>query len=214
MDPPAILAEGQWHTAPVPVIEHDGRLWRAIEDAHGSLKWGERYRALMMSAPFESDLLDPASWTFSNPLPRDSAWLDGTISRLGLRAMPSPIRPAISLDMLRVDIPDVPEKAAIVRVTNDGDTATFDHENDFIDLPGGSKKFTIRKDPAGWWILVAGQHHSRSFCSGRPSCGDSQHTRPGVFQGPPRLGDPQHSSPSSGCRKTRFPVCGLAVRGK
>src|SRR5690606_12280081 len=59
---PAILAEGQWHTAPMPVIDHRGRLWRAIEDAEGGDQWGERYRARVMSAPIDSDLLDPQSW--------------------------------------------------------------------------------------------------------------------------------------------------------
>lgn len=58
--------------------------------------------------------------------------------------------------MLRVDFRDVPEKAAIVRVSADGRTATFDPERDFIDFPGGCKKFVIRPDPKDgrYWTIA------------------------------------------------------------
>jgi hypothetical protein len=72
-----LLAEGLYHTAPVPVVEHAGRLWRAVEDASNGPKWGERYSALMMSAPVDANLLDAASWTRSNMLTRDANWLGG-----------------------------------------------------------------------------------------------------------------------------------------
>ena len=152
---PAVLAEGQWHTAPVPVIEHAGRIWRAIEDAHTSQKWGERYRAVMMSAPAGADLMDPASWTFSNPLARDPAWLNGEFAAwLEGNAVVAPGGEIVNL--LRVDNRSLPEKAAVVRVSKDGKTATFDPASDFIDLPGGAKKFTIRPDPegGGYWTLA------------------------------------------------------------
>src|SRR5690606_14640829 len=35
-----LTPEGEYHTAPMPVIVHDGRLWRAMEDASGGDKWG------------------------------------------------------------------------------------------------------------------------------------------------------------------------------
>ena len=154
--PPAIIADGQWHTAPVPVIEHDGRVWRAIEDAHTSQKWGERYRARMMSAPSGSDLLDPKSWTISNALARDTAWLGGDFAAwLEGNAVADPDGKIV--DVLRVDSPKHPEKAAIVRISKDGATATFDPQKDIIDFPGGAKKFTILKDPAGpgYWSLAS-----------------------------------------------------------
>ncbi len=166
---PAILAEGQWHTAPMPVIEHRGRLWRAIEDAEGGDKWGERYRARVMSAPADADLLDPQSWTFTNPLSRDPSWLGGDF-RAWLEGNAVADPSGDILNILRVDNSSLPEKAAIVHISADGATATFDPENDFIELPGGAKKFTIRKDPAGpgYWTLatlVPGRHAD----AGRPA---------------------------------------------
>ncbi|WP_205760858.1 sialidase family protein [Luteolibacter luteus] len=166
-----VLAEGQWHTAPMPVIEHDGRLWRAIEDAEGGTKWGERYRARMMSAPVDADLLDSKSWTFSNPLPRDPSWLEGDFRAwLEGNAVAGP--DGGMLDVLRVDNSKVPEKAALVRISKDGSTASFDPSEGFIDFPGGAKKFTIRKDPQGdgYWSLatiIPERHADASL--GRPS---------------------------------------------
>jgi iduronate 2-sulfatase len=165
--PPVTIAEGQFHSAPMPVVEHDGRLWRAMEDAHTSNKWGERYRARMMSAPAGSDLLDPRSWTLSNAIARQTEWLpDGFSAWLEGNAVADPGGNLVNI--LRVDHSKLPEKAAIVRISKDGKTATFDPEKGIVDFPGGSKKFTIRKDPAGpgYWSLAsivperhAGQSH-------------------------------------------------------
>jgi iduronate 2-sulfatase len=152
---PIIIAEGQFHSAPMPVIEHDGRIWRAMEDAHTSNNWGERYRALMLSARADADLLDPASWTLSNAIARETQWLpDGFRAWLEGNAVADPNGNLVNI--LRVDNTTVPEKAAIVRISKDGKTATFNPEKDIIDFPGGSKKFTIRKDPAGpgYWTLA------------------------------------------------------------
>lgn len=153
---PSVLAEGAWHTAPVPVIEHDGRLWRAIEDAEGGTKWGERYRARMMSAPAQADLLDPESWTFSNPLARDPSWIGGDFAAW-LEGNAVAASDGSMLNILRVDQSHLPEKAAIIRISENGNTATFDPATGFIDFPGGGKKFTIRKDPAGkgYWTLAS-----------------------------------------------------------
>jgi hypothetical protein len=159
---PSTLAGGQWHTAPMPVIEHVGRLWRAIEDAEGGTKWGERYRARMMSAPAGADLLDPESWTFSNPLARDASWLGGDFAAWLEGNAVADSQGGI-VNLLRVDTSRVPEKAAVVRISKDGTTATFDPARDFTDFPGGAKKFTIRQDPrgGGYWSLasiVPGRH--------------------------------------------------------
>ncbi len=150
-----LIATGAWHTAPVPVVVHDGRLWRAVEDADGGFLWGARYRARMLSAPVKADLLKADSWTISNPLARNPTWLGHDFAAwLEGNAVIDPS--GNILDILRVDNSRFPEKAAIVRMTPDGKTATFDPEKDFIDFPGGAKKFTIRKDPegGGYWSLA------------------------------------------------------------
>lgn len=153
---PTPIANGEWHTAPMPVIEHDGRLWRAVEDAMNGNKWGERYRARMASVPADADLLDASRWTISNPLPRDPAWLDGKFTAwLEGNAVAAP--DDRMLDILRVDLPGGMEKAALVEVSPDGKTSSFDPQTGFVDFPGGTKKFTIRKDPVGpgYWALAS-----------------------------------------------------------
>lgn len=152
----SVLAEGQWHTAPVPVVEHRGRIWRAIEDAHTSDKWGERYRALVMSAPAGADLLDPASWSFTSPLARGAGWLGGDCAAW-LEGNAVVLPDGGVGNVLRVDTARAPEKAAILRVSADGKSVHFDPAADFVDLPGGAKKFTIRADPAGpgYWTIAS-----------------------------------------------------------
>lgn len=152
---PSVIADGQWHTAPVPVIEHDGRIWRAFEDAHTSTKWGERYRARMISAPTGSDLLDAKNWTISNPLARDTSWLDGRFAAwLEGNAVATPEGKMINF--LRVAVPNFPDVAAIVEVSADGKTVSFDPATGFVPFSGGSTKFQIRKDPKGpgYWALA------------------------------------------------------------
>lgn len=150
-----LTPQGQYHTAPMPMVEHDGRLWRAFEDAMGGLLWGMRYRAGMLSVPADADLLNATNWTFSNFIPRDSNWLNGDF-RAWLEGNAVVSRDGRIVNVLRVDTPACPEKAAIVNISADGKTATFDPAIGFIDFPGGAKKFTIRHDPRSdlYWSLA------------------------------------------------------------
>ncbi len=156
-----LLRAGENHTAPVPVVVHNGRVWRAIEDASGGDKWGARYRAMMMSAPVEADLLQASNWTFSNYIARDPAWLNGKFNAwLEGNAVISPEGKVVNI--LRVDYNPEGGKGAIVRVSDDGKVATFDPAHDFIDFPGGATKFTIRHDPKSklYWSL---SNHTPEF---------------------------------------------------
>ncbi len=150
-----LLTDGHFHCAPVPVVEHNGRLWRAMEDILPTKRWGRDFRAFMMSAPADADLLRAESWTSTNRLPRDPAWLGGQFNGW-LEGNAVVTREGQVLDILRVDTPGYPEKAALVTVSPDGRTAAFDPESGFIDFPGGAKKFTIRYDPASdlYWTLA------------------------------------------------------------
>ena len=65
-DPSFLSADPNYHTAPVPVVEKDGRLWRAME-YHPPGPWGF-FEALMLSAPVKADLMDPKSWTMTGRL--------------------------------------------------------------------------------------------------------------------------------------------------
>lgn len=151
-----LRGDGKYHCAPVPVVIHQGRLWRGMEDAMGPGGWGSHFRAFMMSAPVDADLLDAASWTSSNALPRDPQWLGGKFG--GWLEGNAVVTPEGNLvDILRVDVPAVPEKAATISVSADGKTASFDPATGFVDMPGAAKKFTIRFDQEShsYWTLAS-----------------------------------------------------------
>jgi len=152
-----LLLKGMYHCAPMPMLIHNGRIWRAMETAHGPiLQWGKRYGAMMMSAPVDADLLKASSWTTSNSLLYDSTYLDGNFTGwLEGNAVATPDGEVVNI--LRVDDKTtLEEKAAIVRISADGETATFDPATGFVPFPGGSKKFTIRYDSTSkrYWTLA------------------------------------------------------------
>ncbi len=145
-----LLVGNRFHCAPVPVIIHNGRIWRAYEDNVG--EWGTGFRAFMMSASIDSDLLKADSWTVSNRIPWEdwepySGFLEGN-------AVVTPTGEIV--DILRVHEPKLGGKAAMIQVSTDGKMLTFDPEKGFIDFPGGCKKFTIRFDPSSkhYWSLT------------------------------------------------------------
>jgi hypothetical protein len=118
-------------------------------------RWGLPFRALMMSAPVESDLLRAESWTSTNRLAGDDTWLNGAFNGwLEGNAVVTPGGQIV--DILRVDCP-TGGVAAIVNVAEDGRTATFDPTEGFVQFPGGAKKFTIRHDPQTrrYWSLTS-----------------------------------------------------------
>jgi arylsulfatase A-like enzyme len=149
-----LLADGKYHCAPVPVVTHAGRLWRAMEQVLGPGGWGKQFHAFVMSAPVDADLLKAESWTFSNRLGRNPQWLGGKFGGW-LEGNVVVSHQGQLVNILRVDYPDDEEKAAIVEISPDGAAATFDPQTGFIDFPGGCKKFTIRPDPrgGGYWSL-------------------------------------------------------------
>ncbi len=149
-----LLRRGEYHTAPMPMVEHQGRLWRAIEEAGGGTKWGIRYRAMLMSAPLEADLLDASAWEFTPYLAGDTAWLEGQFG--GWLEGNAVVDPAGRLvNVMRVE---VPQGGVAARLTYRGSDLPldFDPERDFFSMPGGAKKFTIRFDPVSkrYWSLV------------------------------------------------------------
>jgi len=147
-----LIAEGRYHCAPVPIVIHNGRLWRAMEDAPS----GREFRAFMMSASVEADLLDADNWSFTNKLPYSEEWREGFGGWLEGNAVVTPAGELVNV--LRCHFArGMHSTAAIVNVSTDGKTASFNPEQDFIVLPGGtSKKFTIRYDQESnkYWSLV------------------------------------------------------------
>lgn len=142
-----LLLKGEYHTAPMPVVIHNGRIWRAIENAKSDIKkWGIRYSAMVISAPVDADLMDASSWTATNHLPYDSTYLDGNFGGwIEGNALVTPQGKMV--DFLRVATKEKGrDLAAIVNISDDGSKASFDPSSGFMDFVGGSRKFTIRYD--------------------------------------------------------------------
>jgi hypothetical protein len=151
-----LRADGEYHCAPMPVIEHAGRLWRAMEHREPPIAWGINYRAGMLSVPVDADLLNAANWTCCNFLPSDRAWNGGDMGAwLEGNAVVTPAGELV--DVLRVQTRSPDEKAAIVHISPDGKTASFDPATGFVKFPGGAKKFAIRYDPQTrrYWSLAS-----------------------------------------------------------
>lgn len=144
---------GQYHTGPMPILVHRGRIWRAVEDASSGTTWGVRYNPLLMSAPSGSDLLDRDNWTFSTMSVQSPAWLGG---RFGgwLEGNAVALPDGRVGNLLRVEYPPG-GKAALTILSPNGHDLEFSPESGFIDLPGASTKFAVRQDPVagGYWTL-------------------------------------------------------------
>ena len=140
--PTRLTEDGMYSTAPVPMVEHQGRLWRAME-LHPPGKWGG-FLTFLISAPVGADLMNAKSWTMTPKLdfPAEAkegvCWLEGN-------AVAGP--DGRMMDVLRVD--NI-EKAALVRL--EGGRLVW---KEMVAFPGGAKKFTIRWDRKSkrYWTL-------------------------------------------------------------
>jgi len=149
-----LLAESGYHSAPVPVVLHRGRIWRGMEDTKAGRGWPRHFRAFTMSAAEDADLLDASSWACSARIASSDTWLDSEFEGwLEGNAVVTPDGEVVNI--LRAHT-YVGGAAAVVRLNADGETSTFEPTTGFIDFPGGAKKFTIRFDPLSsrYWSLV------------------------------------------------------------
>lgn len=147
-----LLRLGYYHCAPVPVINHKGKLWRAFENMGTPGGWGP-FSAFMTSIPENANLLKASNWTFSNEITYQSSFRSGTSAWLEGNVVVGP--DGGIKDVLRVAYsPD--DLGAICSVSADGTTFSFNPLIDFINLPGACKKFTIRYDEVSkkYWALV------------------------------------------------------------
>ena len=148
-----------YHCGPMPILCKGGRLYRAVEDCD-PCHWGRGFKSAVISAPEDADLLDAASWTMSNKLAFDPAWVPaawGALVNPGWLEGNLVETPAGEIwNILRFHAEPLANKAAVVRVHDEGRRVTFDPAADFIDFPGGMTKFTIRRDPVtGLYLTLA-----------------------------------------------------------
>ena len=145
-----------YHCAPMPVVEYEGRLYRAFEDNFTAKSWLD-FRAAVISCPRDCDLLQADNWRISNELvypaegdpaewgtAEGAGWIEGNV-------VPAP--GGELWNILRVNSKPVADKAAIVRIEEEGKRVSF---KKFVDFPGGMSKFLIRQDPRTglYWVLT------------------------------------------------------------
>lgn len=159
---PAVLLRGSngkkgcagVHKNPQPLTEFNGRLWGTLEWG----AWGSGYHAAMvMSTPMGSDLLDPASWSYSEPVKYDPNWngvpkgesngnIEGTLS----------IIDGVLYNIMRYSMEKLERKYGLVisyKVNVDEPEAPLEYDH-CIEFPGNNSKFTIKRDP------VTGKYYS------------------------------------------------------
>ncbi len=164
-----LLADGHYGCGPTPTVVHEGRLWHAFEE-YGDAPTPRNFRAFMMSAPAEADLLDAANWTRTNAIGferewlnvRAPSWLEGNavVTREGrianLLRVESHQAPgaASALPGAAAPIPRF-EVAALLDISADGRVARFDPANGFVHFIGSESKFTVRYDPTSqrYWSI-------------------------------------------------------------
>jgi hypothetical protein len=169
-----------YSTGPTPVLEKDGRLWRAFERNDGA--WPSGYSTLAVSAPVDADILVPANWNVSGALGfsavaglvpaswsrpdvrSDFGWLEGNAVDTADGS------PGINI-VLRVNSPPAANKAALVHLSSPSATPAFVRWIDFF--PGGNSKFTIRRDNATGVFVTLGNYvdESAPLVSEPPTCG-------------------------------------------
>lgn len=139
------------HCGPMPAVIHQGRLWRAMELFDPALPWGN-FRALVMSAPVDGDLLDAATWTLSNALPHSADSMPGTTWLEG-NVVVAPDGKLVNILRCHTTTDNV---ACVLSISDDGTTVTPHRSYPSIPLPGACKKFTIRYDERTkrYWSLT------------------------------------------------------------
>lgn len=168
-----LLFTGRYHTGPVPVVIHNGRIWRAYEESPDPDNERD-FHAFVLSAPVNADLLNAANWTKSNILRFDESWLNAkrpnwfegnivvtptgnVIDFMRLEtwqpvggAMPITTGGAAGLQRYEV--------AAKIAVSADGSTVSFNNTSaEYAHFPGSESKFTIRYDATSgkYWTIVS-----------------------------------------------------------
>lgn len=155
--PPSVLLRGGngkngepgCHKNPQPVVEFQGRIWNTME--WGSWRaGGDGHAAMVLSAPIDSDLLDPESWTFSEPVPYDPSWKGTGVGPSAgiLEGCLVPIDGGLYCFMRYQMNQMVPNfgRALVLKVDTDHPEKPLEYLRS-VDFPGNHAKFMIKYDP-------------------------------------------------------------------
>ena len=124
-----------------------GRIWGTLEWG----AWGSGYHApMVMSASVGADLLDPDSWSYSEPVKYDPNWkgvpsgesngnIEGTLVVIGGKLY----------NIMRYSMDKLERKYGLVisyRVDTEDPEAPLSYDH-CIEFPGNNSKFTVKQDP-------------------------------------------------------------------
>ncbi|MFI4910272.1 MAG: LamG-like jellyroll fold domain-containing protein [Sedimentisphaeraceae bacterium JB056] len=137
-------------TGSVPVLIHNGRVYRSFEDQDTTLD--SKFKALVISASLDDDLLSSNSWVMSNKVEYD---VSNTPVEWGA-TLPVWLEGSVTVDadgqiwlLERFNSYPTTEKAALLSLSSDGRTLLWDvdgPDSGFIDMLGGMHKFAVKHD--------------------------------------------------------------------
>ena len=154
-----------YHSSPTPVLRHGGRVYRACEN-RDPMAWGSGFRAMVLSTAEDADLLRASSWHKSNEVPfpgnlahKFEGRMEGNIvvDIDGQLCSVMRLQPELSTEgYFSGETKFAINKAAFLRIEDEGRKLVDDPRRSFVDLPGGMSKFTIRRDDIGsrYWVLA------------------------------------------------------------
>lgn len=166
-----VIAEGLFHTGPVPVVKYKGKIWRSYEEALDPDNRRD-FHAFAMCADENADLLQASSWSRTNSIRFDESWINARRPNwLEGNLVITPDNKLI--DFMRLETwsgKDIPyaiegaaqgkprnEIAAIIEVDDREMTMNFKNEPlNFVHFPGAESKFTIRYDSISrlYWTIT------------------------------------------------------------
>ena len=189
-----LLAEGKFHCAPTPVVIHHGRIWRAFEQFSSTppvrhvqrlchVRAGGCRFARREKLDRTNQIAHQREWLNT----RNAEWLEGNavvtpdgkiVDILRVESHPA-INAPFALPGAAAKIPRF-EVAAMMHISDDGRSASFDPRADYIHFIGSEAKFTIRFDsrsnrywsigskitnPHSGYLWLYTPHHQRNVLS-------------------------------------------------
>ena len=153
-----------YHHSPNNVLQFEGRLYTAYEN-DDPFDWPAGFRAFVLSADEDSNLLKASNWLKSNevPFPKNDprevdGWLEGNIvvDVDGLPCSVLRLQPELGgEEYFSGETRYAIDKAAFLKIEKRGRKLVNDPERSFVDLPGGMSKFTIRRDHGRRYWTIA-----------------------------------------------------------
>jgi hypothetical protein len=140
------------HKNPQPVVEYNGRLYESLE-------WGTwdnkayGHAAMVMSAPVDADLLDPESWSFTEPVKFDHFAPELEQLPMNTMTIEGCVTPAPDGKLYNIMRFGMENKVLAYEIDQNDHDAPLKYSH-LISMPTAWSKFMIKKD------TVSGKYYS------------------------------------------------------